>query len=93
MSKNRTNTELIVLVTPELVDPIPAGAPLPELNYPSKFLPSNSGPLMNNPEAKSAGLPAVAPPVAIPVEKLIESQKPEKPLIIDGGSFGGSSPQ
>ena len=33
MSKNRTNTELIVIVTPEIVAPLAAGAPLPELNY------------------------------------------------------------
>jgi pilus assembly protein CpaC len=35
---NKNNTELIVLVTPEIVRPIPKGAPLPDLNRPSEFL-------------------------------------------------------
>jgi len=98
-SKNRTNTELIVLVTPELVDPIPVGAPLPELKYPEKFLPSNSGIPMNTPDEKQPGQKPRPAPATMPVEKLIESQKPEKPLLIDGGfgpssgSSGGGSPQ
>ena len=34
MAKSKTNTELIVLVTPEIVAPIQAGTPTPELKYP-----------------------------------------------------------
>lgn len=93
MTRNRTNTELIVIVTPEIVAPIQAGAPVPELKYPKKFLPPNSGVPMNNPDAKSAAnTPPPAPPV-IPVEKLIESMKPEQPLVIEGatGGFGAAS--
>jgi pilus assembly protein CpaC len=100
-SKNRINTELIVLVTPELVDPIPAGAPLPEIKYPDKFLPENSGIPMHTPENRDGS--SVAPaPETMPVEKLVDSMKPEKPLIIDGGfspsaaqsstSSGGTTP-
>ncbi len=100
ISKNRTNTELLVMVTPEIVDPIPAGAPLPELNFPEKFLPSNSKVPMMHPNA-SAGA-ASAPSPSMTVEKLIESQAPEKPLMIDSGtaapsggaaSGGGGAPQ
>ena len=40
LEESKTNTELIVIVTPEIVAPIPAGAPLPALKYPHKFLPS-----------------------------------------------------
>ena len=93
MQKTRANTELIVIVTPEIVAPIPAGAPLPELKFPAKFLPPNSGIPMNTPDAKSAAnTPAPAPPT-MPVEKLIDSMKPETPLVIEGatGTFGGSS--
>ena len=45
---------------------------------------------MNNPDAKTAAnTPAPGAPV-IAVEKLIDSMKPEKPLVIDSGSsFGG----
>jgi pilus assembly protein CpaC len=93
ISKNRTNTELIVIVTPEIVAPITAGASLPELKYPDKFLPSNSGIPMHNPDAKtSANTPAPAP-ATMPVEKLIESMKPETPLVIEStaGGFGAAS--
>jgi pilus assembly protein CpaC len=89
----KTKTELIVIVTPEVVAPIPAGAPLPALSYPGKFLPPNSGIPMHTPDAKTAAnTPAPAPPT-IPVEKLIESMKPETPLVIEGatGGFGTGS--
>jgi pilus assembly protein CpaC len=90
MQKTKVNTELIVIVTPEIVAPIEAGSVLPEPKFPKKFLPPNSGIPMNNPDAKTAAnTPAPAPPV-IPVEKLIDSMKPEKPLVVDsGGTFGG----
>jgi pilus assembly protein CpaC len=93
MSKNRTNTELIVFVTLEMVAPIQAGDPLPALKFPTKFLPPNSGIPMNNPDAKTAAnTPAPAPPT-MPVEKLIDSMKPETPLEVQGdtGTFGGAS--
>ena len=93
MSKNRTNTELIVLVTMEIVAPIQAGDPLPALKFPTKFLPPNSGIPMNTPDAKTAAnSPAPAPPT-MPVEKLIESMRAETPLMVQGdtGTFGGGS--
>lgn len=87
-AKNRTNTELMVLVTPEIVAPIEAGMKTPDVKFPVKFLPPNSTDPMNHPDAKDASnTPAPAPPV-IPVETLIESMKPEKPLVIEGGSVG-----
>jgi pilus assembly protein CpaC len=88
---NRTNTELIVMVTPELVTPIPANAALPELKYPEKFLPPNSNIPMHNPDAKTAENTPAPVPATIPVETLIQSMKPEKPLVLDGGgtTFGG----
>ncbi len=89
MSKSRNNTELLVMVTPVIVDPIPAGAALPQLKYPVDFLPRNSGIPMSQPDDKKSGAEANAVST-IPVEKLVESQKPEKPLVIDGG-FSASS--
>jgi len=90
--KTKANTELIVIVTPEIVAPIPAGAPLPDLKLLGKFLPPNSGIPMNTPDAKTAAnTPAPAPPT-IPVEKLVDSLKPETPLAEGGGlGFGSSS--
>jgi pilus assembly protein CpaC len=103
MSKTKTNTELIVIVTPEIVAPIPAGVPLPDLNYPEKFLPPNSKIPMTTPGADVTGVKPLPPsPPKIPIEKLMDSMKPEKPLVLQtgmgigsggGGASGGSTPQ
>jgi pilus assembly protein CpaC len=93
MTKTKANTELIVIVTPEIVAPISAGAPLPELKFPGKFLLPNSGIPMNNPDAKTAANTPAPAPSTMPVEKLIDSMKPETPLEIEGstGGFGTAS--
>jgi pilus assembly protein CpaC len=93
MQKTRINTELIVIVTPEIVAPISAGATLPEPKFPKKFLPPNTGIPMNNPDAKTPDNTLLAAPPVIPVEKLIDSMKPEKALVVESGSgnFGGGA--
>lgn len=95
MQRLKTNTELIVIVTPEIVNPIDASTPIPELKYPEGFLPPNSLIPMHTPDTKAAGTAPPPPPATIPVEKLVESQKPEVPLVVEGGmtvgSGGGSS--
>jgi pilus assembly protein CpaC len=80
MQRTKDNTELIVIVTPEIVAPIPAGAPLPALKFPAKFLPPNSGIPMNTPDAKTAENTLAPAPESISVEKLLDSMKPETPL-------------
>lgn len=85
IQRTKNNTELIVIVTPEIVPPIPVGQPIPALNYPVKFMPPNSHIPMSNPSA-TAGT-AAPQPESVPVEQLIESNKPEKPLTSDTGSF------
>jgi pilus assembly protein CpaC len=93
INKTKTNTELIVIVTPEIVAPIPAGTALPQIKYPESFLQSNSGIPMTTPGADVTGVkPLAPPPPTMPVEKLIDSMKPEQPLVIDSGmSSGGGS--
>jgi pilus assembly protein CpaC len=97
ISINKTNTELIVIVTPEIVYPIPASEPLPQLKYPDKFLPLNSNIPMTTPGPEVTGakpLPPHSP--TIPVEKLVQSMQPEQPLVIDSGmsaTAGSSSSQ
>ncbi len=89
MTRTKNKTELIVIVTPEIVAPIPAGQPVPQLKYPVAFLPPNSKVPMHNPDAKTAANTPPPPPPTIPVEKLIESMKTEKPLVINtGGGMG-----
>ncbi|HET9087502.1 MAG TPA: pilus assembly protein N-terminal domain-containing protein [Acidobacteriaceae bacterium] len=99
ISKNKTNTELMVIITPEIARPMPAGKPIPRLNYPESFLPPNSDMQMSNPSAKgTAQDPGVPPPPpTMPVEQLIDSMKPEQPLQNDtmsgaGGGAGGAAP-
>ncbi|MGA7343673.1 MAG: pilus assembly protein N-terminal domain-containing protein [Terracidiphilus sp.] len=93
MTRTKNNTELIVIVTPELVAPIPAGQPLPSLKYPVAFLPPNTNIPMHQPDAKTPENTPPPTPTSIPVETLIESMRPEKPLIIEStsGGFGTSA--
>jgi pilus assembly protein CpaC len=76
-SVTKQNTELIVIVTPELVRPIPAGQPVPALNYPTPFLKSNTGKDPRTPGLNSTGpVPAEPPNASIPIETLIQSLLP-----------------
>ena len=76
-SVSKQNTELIVIVTPELVRPIPAGQPVPELNYPKPFLEPNTGKYPRTPGLDATGLVPITPPnAAIPIESLIQSSPP-----------------
>jgi pilus assembly protein CpaC len=87
-SKTKNNTELVVIVTPEIVAPIQAGAPAPELHLPDKWLPPNSNIPMHQPDAKTAENTLPPTPPTIPVETLIQSMQPEKTLVIEGASGG-----
>ena len=87
-SKTKNNTELIVIVTPEIVAPIQAAAALPLLHYPDKFLPPNSNIPMHQPDAKTAENTLPPTPATIPVETLIKSMQPEKTLVIESGAAG-----
>jgi pilus assembly protein CpaC len=90
--KTKNDTELIVIVTPELVSPFPANAELPSLHYTEPFLPPNSNFPMHQPDEKTAANTPPPAPTSVPVETLIESMKPEKPLVIESatGGFGTS---
>ena len=84
-SVSKTNTELIVIVTPELVRPIPAGEPLPALNYSRPFLPPNTSGDPRTPGIDITGPVPVSPPnAAIPIEKLLQSMKPAIPATSQG---------
>lgn len=77
---NKTNTELLVIVTPEIVHPIPAGGAVPELKYPKPFLDGDPITSLRTPGGTATGqTPPPATP-AIPVEKLLESMRPSNPL-------------
>jgi pilus assembly protein CpaC len=76
----RSNAELLVLVTPEIVRPIPKDQPLPDLNRPGEFLPPNtsSTPPRTPGVAQTGPVPLSNPPGAIPVEELSRIQQEER---------------
>ena len=76
-SVTKQNTELIVIVTPELVRPMPAGQPVFELKYPTPFLKPNTSSYPRTPGLSSTGPVPVEPPNAtIRIETLIQSLLP-----------------
>jgi pilus assembly protein CpaC len=87
-SKQKNNTELVVIVTPEIVAPLPANAAIPQLHQPDKWLPPNSNIPMHQPDAKTAENTLPPTPPTVPVETLIKSMQPEKTLVIEGASGG-----
>jgi pilus assembly protein CpaC len=76
----RNNTELMVLVTPEIVRPIPVGQPLPSLNMPLTFMEPNSKIPMTTPGMDKTGPVPVKPAVeTMPLEELINQRKAGQP--------------
>lgn len=75
-TRSKDNSELLVIVTPEVVRPIPVGQPAPELNYPQPFLKSNSPAPVRQPGIDKTGpVPAQPHLESIPVEQLVQQQK------------------
>jgi pilus assembly protein CpaC len=76
-SRQRNNSELLVLVTPELVRPIPAGRPTPELKMPLPFIEGVSTQAPRTPGMDVTGPVPVKPTQEkLPVEELIRSLRP-----------------
>jgi pilus assembly protein CpaC len=77
LSKN--NTELLVMVTPELVRPIPADRPAPEIKMPQPFLEDAPQVPPRTPGMEVTGPVPVRPPKeTIRYEELMESTKPSQ---------------
>jgi pilus assembly protein CpaC len=75
-AENRSNTELLVMVTPELVRPIPAGTPLPGLTMPKEFLKSDlkEAPRTPGPDVTGPVTP-LQPQETMPVEQMQKLQE------------------
>lgn len=73
-SRTKNNTELLVIVTPELVTPIPKGQPVPQMKYPQS--PSWPSTIPADANVPAGGQP---PTETIPVETLIKSLQPVNP--------------
>ena len=70
----KTNTELMVLVTPELVQAIPAGTKVPAVKMPKPFLKDTAPYAPQNPVQVGAALPAAK---ALPIEVFRNSNAPD----------------
>jgi pilus assembly protein CpaC len=76
----RNNAELLVVVSPEIVRPIPAGQTAPSLNMPTSFMPVNTKGPLGQPGMDATGPVPVTPPnKTIPIEQLLEFQKQGQP--------------
>jgi len=83
-SKNvsRSNSELLVIITPEVVRPIPAGEAVPDLKFPMSFLnPNEPKPQVSHPGLDKTGPVPVHPPTpSVPIEQLM----PKKDISVPG---------
>jgi pilus assembly protein CpaC len=79
-SQSRTKTELLVLVTPEIVRPIPEGQPLPNVVMPKEFMQQGAATAPRTPGVGTTGAVPVTPMVeSVPVEQLLPNGPEGKP--------------
>jgi pilus assembly protein CpaC len=72
----KSNSELLILITPEIVRPFPAEQPLPALTFKEPFMPKLDEFPMGQPGIGKTGPVPVHPPItSIPVEELVQQQK------------------
>jgi pilus assembly protein CpaC len=81
----KNNSELMVIITPEIVRPIPSQQPVPELKWTVPFMSDNSPFPMHQPGMDSTGPVPVHPPAqSLPLEQLLQQQKLIQPSPING---------
>ena len=77
---SRNNSELLVIVTPEIVRPVPAGQKVPDLKYPYPFMTRNTDIDLNQPGLDKTGpVPVKSAIDSMPVEELIQQRKEGQP--------------
>jgi pilus assembly protein CpaC len=88
-SITKSNSQLIVIVTPELVEPIPAGQPTPDLTRPDSFI-EGPGVLTQAPRTpgtdQTGAGPARLPRTEISVQEMQQLQKASGPQVQQGAS-------
>ena len=78
---SRNNSELLVLITPEVVRPIPRDQPPPDLLFPYPFLPFLTPEQPRQPGMEKTGPVPVRPPAeTIPFEQLMQWPKAPPPV-------------
>jgi pilus assembly protein CpaC len=78
-SVQKNKTELLVLVTPEIVRPVPADQPAPSLGFPSPFMHDGGDSLPRTPGMDKTGpVPVTPPSPSIAVETLVEEKSRDR---------------
>ncbi|HEY3836612.1 MAG TPA: pilus assembly protein N-terminal domain-containing protein [Bryobacteraceae bacterium] len=78
-STQKSKTELLVLVTPEIVRPVPADQPAPSLGYPIPFMHEGGDALPRTPGMDKTGpVPVTPPSPTVAVETLVEEKNRDK---------------
>jgi pilus assembly protein CpaC len=72
----KSNSELLVIITPELVRPMPAGQKPPELKFPRPFMSNNTDGKMEQPGLDVTGPVPVKAAETVPVETLMPKGGP-----------------
>ena len=94
IQRTKSNTELLVIVTPEIVAPIPAGSSVASASLSGSVHGIEFKHPMSNPGPSVTGAKPLAEATpTMPVEKLIDSMKPEQPLVIEGGMIPAAATQ
>jgi pilus assembly protein CpaC len=94
-SRTRSNSELMVLITPELVRPIPGGAPRPDVRMPEEFLPGTATAAPQTPGSEVTGaIPTLPVKKDVPLEEMLELEKqkmaaPASPQALPGATAPG----
>ncbi len=88
-SRIKSNTELLVMVTPELVRPVPAGQRTPQLPLPVPLYEGSASAPPRHPGLETTGPVPVNPPNnTMPIEELIRSLRPAAENSTAAPSFG-----
>jgi pilus assembly protein CpaC len=89
VSKTKSNSELLIIVTPELVRPIPAGQSLPQVQMPKEFMKDTPTVPPQNPAVSDNGpVPQPSRLVSVPVEQL----RPRLAEGVNNSTSGGGLP-
>jgi pilus assembly protein CpaC len=76
----KNNSELLIIITPELVRPTPAQQPVPDLKWTLPFMTDNSPFPMRQPGMDTTGpVPTHPPAQTLPVEQLLQQQRLVQP--------------
>lgn len=87
--QNKNKSELLVLVTPEIVNPIPEGKPRPDIEFPAPFLSDGGKTMPRTPGEEVTGAAKVPPgKKAVPVEVLRQELNKELQSLPQGGGSG-----